>query len=107
MNVAIQSYRKESILIKDAIKQFCSKNDSLYLLQKNLPDERLQNGLAIDRNNVYFDLRTFDLSLQIIEQLNLRNDTLENGRDFFIKKFKQTQAACKVYENTTTFSVTI
>lgn len=107
MNITIQPYRKESILIKDATKCSHSKNDSLYLVQGSLPDERLQNGLMIKRNDVYFDLRAFDLSLQIIEQSNLRNGSFENIRDIVIKKYKQTQDAYKFYGNRTMFSVTI
>jgi hypothetical protein len=107
MNIAIQPYRKESILIKDATEQPRPKNDSLYIEQRNLPDKSLRNGLAIDRNGVYFDLGTFDLSQQIIEQSNLRSDILEKGRNLFIIKYKQAQVVNKLYGNTTTFSVTI
>jgi hypothetical protein len=97
-NVGIQPYRRESILIKDVIKQTRSKNVSIYPVERNTPDQRLQNITTISINDVHFDL-----SKQIIEQSNLMCGNLENGTDIFIKKYEQTEVAY----SRSTFSMTI
>jgi len=107
MSLAVKPYQKENILIQDATRQSRPKNDSLYLVQKTLQKEKLQNKLAIDKSGAFLNTASFDLRVEILEQSNPGRDAFENVRNVFIEKFKQTQSVCKIYGNTTTFSVEV
>jgi hypothetical protein len=99
LNSAIRPYRKENILLKDGIKQSGFKLD---LIERRLPDERLQNSLTIDRKDVHFDE-----DRQLVGQSGPTKDDIEHIKGVFINKYEQTQVACRTYRNRTIFTVTI